>query len=123
MMFYSMIQHENLYCYEVSKVVKIIDGDTVDVLIDLGFDVHIKGRVRLSGINAPESRTRDKEEKKKGLAAKARLKELCKNKILLKSYGKEKYGRILGELFVDGASLNTIMIAEGHAKKYDGGKR
>ena len=118
-----MILRKDLYCYEVSKVVKVVDGDTVDVLIDLGFDVHVKGRVRLLGINAPESRTRDKEEKKKGLAAKARLKELCKNKVLLKSHGKEKYGRILGELFVDGASLNTIMVAEGHAEKYDGGKR
>ena len=118
-----MIVESDLYCYKISKVIKIVDGDTVDVLIDLGFDIHVKERVRLAGINAPETRTKDKEEKKKGLAAKTRLKELCKGQIFLKSQGKGKYGRIIGELFLQGVSINTIMVAEGHAKEYDGGKR
>lgn len=115
--------NENLYCYKLSKIIKVVDGDTIDAMVDLGFDTHIKCRIRLLGINAPESRTRDKEEKKRGLEAKARLKELCKGNVLLQSHGKEKYGRILGELFSSGISLNNIMVAEGHAKEYYGGKR
>jgi len=114
---------QDLYCYKISKIVKVIDGDTIDAMVDLGFDIHIKCRIRLLGINAPESRTKDKEEKKRGLLAKARLKELCKGNVLLQSHGKEKYGRILGVLFSAGVSLNNIMVAEGHAKEYYGGKR
>ena len=119
-----MLTKENIYCYKISKVIKVVDGDTIDALIDLGFDTHVKKRIRLSGINAPESRTRNLEEKKLGLAAKARLKELCKDKnLILKSYGLGKYGRVIGEIFARGASINNVMVAEGHAKFYDGGKR
>ena len=87
-----------MYTYE-AKVLKVVDGDTIDALIDLGFDMHKSIRVRLVGINSPESRTRDLEEKKRGLAAKARLKEILKsnkNKIILESQGVGKYGRCLG---------------------------
>lgn len=114
----------DLYCYKINRVIKVVDGDTLDLEIDLGFDVSINQRVRLYAINAPESRTRNREEKKRGLAAKARLKELCEEGgLLLKSYGKGKYGRILGELYVDGCNINNILISEGHAVEYYGGKR
>lgn len=119
-----MLTEKDIYCYKISKVIKVVDGDTVDVLVDLGFDTYAEKRIRLNGINAPESRTRNLEEKKLGLAAKSRLKELCKSKdLILKSHGIGKYGRVLGELFHAGASINNVMVAEGHAKFYDGGKR
>ena len=114
------------YNYDV-EVKRVVDGDTVDVMIDLGFNTHIKRRVRIFGINAPESRTRDLEEKKRGLAAKERLKEiLASDKIIMKSHGKGKYGRILGELFVEKdqeISVNNMLVREGHANEYFGGKR
>jgi len=114
------------YNYDV-EIKRVVDGDTVDVMIDLGFNTHVKKRVRMYGINAPESRTRDLEEKKKGLAAKERLKEiLSSDKIIMKSHGKGKYGRVLGELFVEKdqeISVNNILVREGHAKEYFGGKR
>ena len=114
------------YNYDV-EVKRVVDGDTVDVMIDLGFNTHIKRRVRMYGIDTPESRTRDLEEKKKGLAAKERLKEiLASDNIIMKSHGKGKYGRILGEMYVEKdqeISVNDILVREGHAKKYFGGKR
>ena len=114
------------YNYNV-EIIRVVDGDTVDVMIDLGFDTHIKRRVRMHGINAPESRTRDLEEKKKGLAAKERLIEiLASDKIVMKSDGNGKFVRVLGELFVEKdqeISVNEILVREGHAKKYFGGKR
>ena len=105
---------------------RVVDGDTVDATIDLGFDTWKKTRIRFYGINAPESRTRDLEEKKKGLAAKERLIEILKandNKFVLKSHGVGKYGRCLGELFVDDINVNKQLIKEGHAVEYHGGKR
>lgn len=116
-----------MYTYE-AKVVRVVDGDTIDALIDLGFSTHKKIRIRMVGINTPESRTRDLEEKKLGLAAKARLKEILKetnNEFILVSYGVGKFGRCLGELFqtADSDSINNQLISEGHAKKYYGGKR
>ena len=122
-----------MYTYKISPL-KIVDGDTIDAEIDLGFDIKVKKRVRFMGINAPETRTRDLEEKAKGLAAKDRVKQLldgCKN-ITLKSHGIGKFGRCLGELHLDTidgqekltlVSLNELLINEGHATKYDGGKR
>lgn len=119
------------YNYNV-QVSRVVDGDTVDVMIDLGFNTHIKRRVRMYGINTPETRTRDLEEKKLGLAAKARLEELLyKNKIVMRSWGKGKFGRVLGELFIEEPSelgptykdINNILIEEGHAKHYMGEKR
>ena len=116
-----------MYTYK-AKVTRVVDGDTVDALIDLGFDTHVKKRIRLYGMDAWESRTRNKEEKVKGLAAKARLKEILKetnNEFILVSYGVGKFGRCLGELFqtADSDSINNQLISEGHAKKYYGGKR
>ena len=104
---------------------RIVDGDTFDCCLDLGFDVKLhKQRVRLSGIDTPESRTRDLEEKKLGLAAKERLKELCDGKLKIKSLGKGKYGRILGIPYTkDGKDICQILIDEGHAVQYHGGKK
>lgn len=119
------------YNYNV-QVSRVVDGDTVDVMIDLGFNTHIKRRVRMYGINTPETRTRDLEEKKRGLAAKARLEELLNNnEIVMRSWGKGKFGRVLGELFIEEPSelgptykdINNILIEEGHAKHYMGEKR
>ncbi len=125
-----------MYEYK-AKCLKVVDGDTVDILADLGFSVWKKIRVRLDGINAPESRTRDLEEKKKGLASKARLQEIMDlndNELLLKVNGIGKYGRALGELMVDSVgglqdisltktNVNRLLIKEGHATEYFGGKR
>ena len=116
-----------MYRYKVD-IVKVIDGDTVDVDIDLGFGmVYKKQRVRLKGIDTPESRTRNLEEKKFGLAAKAYLKEQLTGEdaythIELVSHDKGKFGRILGELFVGGSScsINQLMIDKHHAVPYDG---
>jgi len=115
-----------MYNYKI-KLDRVIDGDTVDAYIDLGFDISVHKRIRLAGIDSPESRTRDLEEKKKGLAAKERLKEiLASDNIIMKSHGKGKYGRVLGELYVEKdqeISVNEILVREGHAKEYFGGKR
>ena len=104
---------------------RIVDGDTFDCCLDLGFDVKLhKQRVRLAGIDTPESRTRDKAEKVLGLAAKSRLEELCSGSIKIKSLGKGKYGRILGIPYTDeGKDICQILIKEGHAVVYDGGKK
>tara|TARA_Y100000034_G_scaffold123758_1_gene171026 strand:- start:1698 stop:2057 length:360 start_codon:yes stop_codon:yes gene_type:complete len=114
-----------------AELARVVDGDTVDARIDLGFNVWIKRRIRLYGINAPESRTRDKAEKKRGLAAKKRLREILvnnKRKFVLKSHGDGKYGRCLGEMFLnsdedDSVSINKMLIQEGHGVEYFGGKR
>ena len=107
------------------NIVKIIDGDTVDVDIDLGFGVWMTNeRVRLYGIDTPESRTRDLEEKAKGLAAKIRLEELLEeDKFVLESHGVGKFGRCLGTLHVDDVNVNKTLVKEGHAWEYYGGKR
>ena len=122
-----------MYTYKI-KLDRVIDGDTIDAYIDLGFDVSVKKRIRFMGIDTPESRTRDLEEKAKGLAAKDRLKNLLEgaDNIQLKSHGVGKYGRCLGELhidIVDGKecitleNVNQLLIKEGHAVEYFGGKR
>jgi micrococcal nuclease len=104
---------------------RIVDGDTFDCCLDLGFDVKLhKQRVRLHGIDTPESRTRDLAEKKLGLAAKERLKELCTGKFKIKSLGKGKYGRILGIPYTEnGKDICQMLIDEGHAVEYHGGKK
>ena len=114
---------------------RVVDGDTVDAMIDLGFGVHVKKRIRLAGINAPESRTRDKQEKILGLAAKDRLVAMMEgadNKFELESQELGKYGRVLGKLHIDkldGKDLitktcvNDCLVKEGYAVEYDGGKR
>ena len=120
-----------MYEYK-SKVIKVVDGDTVDVDIDLGFGVWLKDeRVRIMGIDTPESRTRDKVEKKFGLAAKARLKELLGATPILKTQVgkggedmKGKFGRILGDFMTDdGKKCGELLIKEGHAVKYMGGAK
>ena len=91
-----------MYIYS-AKCLRVVDGDTLDAQVDLGFDTFKKIRIRLVGINTPESRTRDLEEKERGLAAKARVKELLsenKNKFVLHSQGVGKFGRCLGEIFL-----------------------
>ena len=107
------------------KIRRIVDGDTVDVDIDLGFDTILsKQRIRLYGIDTPESRTRDKEEKFYGKLSAKFLKEQCKNssEIFLKTYldKKGKFGRILGELIVDGVNINKMMIEKYMAVEYYG---
>ena len=111
-----------------ATVTKVVDGDTIDAMVDLGFGTWKKVRIRMHGINAPESRTRDLEEKKKGLAAKARLIELLDevdNKFILVSHGVGKFGRCLGEIFLNenSDSVNNLLISEGHGTEYHGGKR
>jgi|TARA_R110001592_G_scaffold86742_1_gene256040 micrococcal nuclease len=113
-----------MYKYN-AKLDRVVDGDTIDALVDLGFNTWKKIRIRMMGMNAPESRTRDLEEKKLGLAAKARLIEMLDSgEFTLQSHGVGKYGRCLGEIFTDtDISLNNQLINEGHAKEYFGGKR
>ena len=113
------------FSYRVNKVTKVIDGDTIDVIIDLGFDIMYKSRVRLFGIDTPESRTRDLVEKKFGLMSKEFLKEHLKEaeKIVIKTHkGEEtgKFGRILGEIFCDNVNINQQMCDVGHAVAYYG---
>ena len=125
--------------YEYKAIVdRVVDGDTIDVTIDLGFKTWKKVRVRMEGINTPESRTRDLEEKKLGLAAKARLQEILKlnnNECILKVSGLGKFGRALATVHVKTLTptseessitlinVNQQLIVEGHAKEYYGGKR
>ena len=122
-----------MYTYKI-KLDRVVDGDTIDAYIDLGFDVSVKKKIRFMGINTPESRTRDLEEKARGLAAKDRVKQLLEGAdfIQLESHGVGKYGRCLGELSIDvvdgkqGLTLvnvNELLIKEGHAVEYHGGKR
>jgi len=117
-----------MYTYN-AKVDRVVDGDTVDALVDLGFDTWKKVRIRLHGIDAWESRTRDLEEKARGLAAKDRLAEVLEleneGKFILVSHGVGKYGRCLGEIFLteNSDSVNNLLISEGHATEYYGGKR
>jgi len=116
-----------MYEYRVKKLISVIDGDTIDVEIDLGFDISITKRVRLAGIDTPESRTSDKYEKSLGLESKALLKQRLSaaQTIVIRTEkpdSSEKYGRVLGWLFLDGekTSFNETMIATGYAWSYLG---
>ena len=116
-----------MYEYYVRKVENIVDGDTIDVLIDLGFDILFASRVRLAGIDTPESRTKDLAEKALGLEAKEYLKKALKDakSVVIKTEkmdSSEKYGRILGWVYTDGntVSLNDMMINDGYAWGYLG---
>jgi micrococcal nuclease len=116
-----------MYEYRVKKVLKVVDGDTIDVDIDLGFDISFTSRVRLAGIDTPESRTTDKMEKALGLEVKKKIGELIASAqtIVIKTEkpdSSEKYGRILGWLYLDGAerSVNEALIAGGYAWGYMG---
>jgi micrococcal nuclease len=116
-----------MYEYYVRKVENIVDGDTIDVLIDLGFDILFASRVRLAGIDTPESRTKDLAEKALGLESKEYLKKYLKDakSVIIKTEkmdSSEKYGRILGWVYVNGdtESLNDKMINDGYAWGYLG---
>jgi len=114
-----------------TKLRRVVDGDTVDVDIDLGFGIwQMNERVRIMGIDTPESRTRDKIEKKFGLAAKAKLKSLLGPKPVLQTTiskkgedMKGKFGRVLGDFIIDGKQVSQIMCKEGHAVAYFGGSK
>jgi micrococcal nuclease len=119
-----------MYEYRVKEVLKVVDGDTIDVIIDLGFDVSFTSRVRLAGIDTPESRTTDAREKILGLEVKDYLKKALDGATDIvirteKADSSEKYGRILGWLFINRQtdSLNTQLVNKGYAWSYDGGTK
>ena len=118
------------YIYRIKEIYKVIDGDTIDASIDLGFGIYLTKRIRLAGIDTPESRTRNLEEKALGLESKEWLKKALEGAkdILIKTElpdSTEKYGRIIGHLFINGqeTSLNNQMITSGYALAYDGGTK
>ena len=126
---------KSCYNFRVTKIVKVLDGDTIDVLIDLGFDLFKKERVRIAGVDTPEMRTRDLEEKALGIDATNWLKKKLEDTIAgdgdeltIRTElvgGTGKYGRLLGWLYIneDLISLNEQMITEGYAWAYDGGTK
>ena len=126
---------KSCYNFRVTKIVKVLDGDTIDVLIDLGFDLFKKERVRIAGVDTPEKRTRDLEEKALGIDATNWLKKKLEDTIAGEGDeltirtelvgGTGKYGRLLGWLYIneDAVSLNEQMITEGYAWAYDGGTK
>ena len=111
-----------MYQYKIKKITRVIDGDTVDVDIDLGFGITLSHRVRLKGINAAETRTKDLEEKAEGIKARLWLeKELSREgEWIIETYKEEKYGRMLGTLYLvgDSVTLNEKMLNEGIANPY-----
>ena len=116
-----------MFEYYVKAVTNVVDGDTIDVVIDLGFDISFTSRVRLAGIDTPESRTKDKMEKALGLESKQRLKDVLSKAqlVVIRTElpdSSEKYGRILGWIFIDGAekSVNEALVADGYAWGYLG---
>ena len=118
------------YIYRIKQITKVVDGDTIDADIDLGFDISLTKRIRLAGVDTPESRTADANEKKYGLQSKEWLKYKVENAkdILIKTElpdSTEKYGRIIGHLFINDqeTSLNDQMVVEGYAWTYDGGTK
>ena len=118
------------YIYRIRTISKVVDGDTIDADIDLGFDISLSKRIRLAGIDTPESRTTNIKEKAMGLESKEWLKKTLEGAkdILIKTElpdSTEKYGRIIGHLFINGqeTSLNNQMIDEGYAWEYDGGTK
>ena len=125
---------KSCYNFRVTKINRVVDGDTIDVTIDLGFDLYKKERVRVAGVDTPEKRTRNKEEKLLGIDATGWLKEKLEETIkgdeelLIRTElkgGVGKYGRLLGWLYVGDSdlSLNEQMITEGYAHAYDGGTK
>jgi len=124
------MDNKDPYIYRIKEIHKIVDGDTIDASIDLGFDISLEKRIRLAGIDSPESRTSDANEKKYGLQSKEWLKHRVEGAkdILIKTEkpdSTEKYGRIIGHLFInnEATSLNDQMIVEGYAWPYDGGAK
>ena len=124
------MEDKDPYIYRIRSVHKVVDGDTIDADIDLGFDISLTKRIRLAGVDTPESRTTDAYEKKLGLEVKDWLKHRLEGAkdILIKTElpdSTEKYGRIIGHLFINGEaiSINNQMITEGYAWEYDGGTK
>jgi micrococcal nuclease len=124
-----MQQEKDPYVYRIKSVGRVVDGDTIDADIDLGFDISLTKRIRLAGIDSPESRTTNLKEKALGLESKEWLKKSLEGAkdIIIKTEkpdSTEKYGRIIGHLFINGqeTSLNNQMIDEGYALAYEGGK-
>ena len=125
-----MSETKDPYVYRIKSVTKVVDGDTIDADIDLGFDISLSKRIRLAGIDTPESRTTNVKEKAMGLESKEWLKKTLEGAkdILIKTElpdSTEKYGRIIGHLFINGqeTSLNNQMITDGYALAYDGGTK
>ena len=122
------MSQQKLFHYKAT-VDRIVDGDTIDVILDLGFDLKMESRIRFAGINAPESRTRDPVEKEQGLAAKRYVEDwisALEGRIIIQTSldDRGKYGRILGRILSDdGDCLNDEMVSLGHATPYHGGKR
>ena len=125
---------KSCYNFRVTKINRVVDGDTIDVTIDLGFDLYKKERVRVAGVDTPEKRTKNLEEKALGIDAtgwlKAKLEETIKGdeELIVRTElkgGVGKYGRLLGWLYVGDSdlSLNEQMITEGYAHAYDGGTK
>ena len=109
-----------MYKYN-AKLDRVVDGDTVDAMIDLGFDTWVHKRIRLLGIDAPETRTRDLAEKAQGLATKKRLEDLLEaanGMFVLQSHGVGKYGRCLGTIIIEDENINELLIREGLAEVY-----
>ena len=105
-----------------AKLDRVVDGDTVDAMIDLGFDTWVHKRIRLEGIDAPETRTRDLNEKAQGFVTKARLTDLLEaadGVFVLQSHGVGKYGRCLGTIIIENENINELLIREGLAKVYE----
>ena len=119
---------QKLFHYKAT-VERVVDGDTIDVVLDLGFDISYRGRIRFQGINAPESRTRDAVEKQAGLAAKRYVEDWInghEQRVIIQTSldDRGKFGRILGRILNDeGECLNDELVSLGHATPYDGGKR
>jgi endonuclease YncB( thermonuclease family) len=118
-----------MYEYD-AEILRVVDGDTLVALIDVGFNTHVKSTLRLYGINTPEKRTKNLEEKEKGIAASDRVTQLleqCDNKVRVKSHGLGKFGRCLAEVQFtfkgNTTNLNRTLVAEGHAEEYFGGSR
>ena len=118
------------YIYRIKEIHKVVDGDTIDASIDLGFDISLEKRIRLAGVDTPESRTTDLKEKAMGLESKEWLKKKLEGAkdIIIKTElpdSTEKYGRIIGHLYInsEATSLNDQMIDEGYALAYDGGTK
>ena len=124
------MENKDPYIYRIKSVHRVVDGDTIDASIDLGFDISLEKRIRLAGVDTPESRTTDLKEKAMGLESKEWLKKKLEGAkdIIIKTElpdSTEKYGRIIGHLFINGqeTSLNNQMITEGYALAYDGGTK
>lgn len=114
-----------MYEYDIANVLKIVDGDTLDILVDLGFNIFHKERIRINRIDTPESNSKNELERKLALEAKDYLSNWIKTqkKLHIKTIKDDKYGRMLGEIYGDTECLNDLLIEHGYAWSYDGGTK